>query len=389
LFDMMSAHFEADLSPWIDDDTPMIRWFNNPDQSGGTWGSGVIVAMGPDSYDRHSKEWLVHFAFQPDDPQQFNNDSMEPKLRDLLALPDLPIKVVKMNNWQVQGVLARQFRQGRVFLAGDAAHRHPPTTGLGLNSAIQDAHNLAWKLALVLNGQALDTLLDSYETERRAVTGRNVEWALFAFQNHMVIDAGIGLIPGAPPEVNREAFRLLFSDTPIGKSRRQRLDEAFQTMRIEFQAQAIELGYSYQSDAVIDDGSTAPEISPMGDEYIQNATPGHRFPHAWVQHDGQRQSTIDLVGRGQFVLFAGSDGQAWVDAARAIAADGSMPLNAWRVAADGDVQDIDGGWAALCGIGADGAVLVRPDGHVGWRTAGGQAAPETALRAVFGQLLGR
>src|SRR5690606_25480679 len=127
-------------------------------------------------------------GFQPDDPAQFDQDTIIPRLRTLLKLPDLEMEIMRMNNWQVQGVLARRFREGRIFLAGDAAHRHHPTTGLGLNSAIQDAHNLAWKLAMVLKEQADDSLLDSYETERRYVTGRNVEWALFAFQNHQVTD---------------------------------------------------------------------------------------------------------------------------------------------------------------------------------------------------------
>src|SRR3546814_5360196 len=104
----------------------------------------------------------------------------------------------------------------RIFLAGDAAHRHPPTTGLGLNTAVQDAQNLTWKLAAVLKGQAAPSLLDSYEAERRPVASRNVNWAMLTFQNHLVIDAGIGLIPGAPVEVNREAFRVLFSDNPEG-----------------------------------------------------------------------------------------------------------------------------------------------------------------------------
>jgi 2,4-dichlorophenol 6-monooxygenase len=175
LFDMVTCHFAADLSHVIDDDSPMIRWFTNPEK-GGAWGSGVMVAMGPKRYDRHSEEWLMHFAFQPDDKDQFDNESVIPRLKELLRLPDIQPRVIRMNNWKVQGVLARSYRQGRVFLAGDAAHRHPPTTGLGLNTAIQDTHNLAWKLAMVIKGQASPALLDSYEAERRPVGANNVNW---------------------------------------------------------------------------------------------------------------------------------------------------------------------------------------------------------------------
>jgi 2,4-dichlorophenol 6-monooxygenase len=379
IIDMMSAHIEANLAPWIDDDTPMIRWYNNPDQVGGTWGSGVMVAMGPESYDRNSKEWLVHFAFQPGDPQQFDQDSIIPRLRTLFKLPDLEMRVLRMNNWQVQGVLAEKFRDGRIFLLGDAAHRHPPTTGLGLNSAIADAHNLAWKLAGVLQGRASDALLDSYEDERRAVTGDNVAWALFTFQNHLAIDAGIGLIPGAPMEMNKGAFELLFSDTPIGAARRQRLAEIIATQRIEFQAQRIELGYHYTSGAVIPDGAEPPVESPMGNEYIQTARPGHRFPHFWVLRGGERISSLDLLGKGGFTLFVGEPAAEW----------SALAGPNLRVAqfGPGGLQSAEADWLDLCGLEPGGMVLVRPDGHVGWRSrtrpANAAGAARDALQAIL------
>lgn len=387
LFDMVTAHFAGDLSPYIDDDTPMIRWFNNPANCGGTWGSGVIVAMGPERWDRHSEEWLCHFSFMPDDPEQFDETSIVPRLRDLLGLPELEIKIIKMNNWQVQAVLARQFQIGRIFLAGDAAHRHPPTTGLGLNSAIQDAHNLAWKLALVLNGKADAHLLDSYEPERRGVTASNVEWAMFTFQNHIAIDAGIGLIPGAPPEFNREAFRLLFSDTRIGVARRARLAEIVRTQRAEFQAHDIEMGFVYTSDAVVPDGSPAPSPSALGDEYTPLARPGHRLPHAWLTRGGKKISTLDLAGRGRFVLLTGGRDGTWREAAKAAATQSGVEIDVISIGPAGDCDNPDGTWAALRGTGDDGAVLVRPDGHVGWRAP--DAARTRALGDAFAQILGR
>lgn len=389
LIDMMSAHFIADLSPWIDDDTPMIRWFNNPDAIGGTWGSGVIVAMGPESYDRHSREWLVHFSFAPDDPAQFSQETIVPRLRELLKIPGLDLEVVRMNNWQVQGVLAQQFKYGRIFLAGDAAHRHPPTTGLGLNSAIQDAHNLAWKLAAVLNGGAGEGLLETYEAERRAATGHNVEWALFSFQNHLVIDAAIGLIPGAPMEVNQGAYHLLFSDTPIGRSRRQRLAEVVNTQRMEFQAQEIEMGYAYASEAIIADGTAPPETDPMGGHYVQTARPGHRAPHVWLDRGGERVSTLDLYGNGKFALLAGPSGTAWCEAATALAQDEGHHINVHRIGQGGDLTDPSGEWLKIAEIEADGAVLVRPDGHVCWRSTNAQEGSAKILGSVMAQVLDR
>jgi 2,4-dichlorophenol 6-monooxygenase len=384
LFDMVTCHFSADLSHVIDDDGPMIRWFINPEK-GGSWGSGVMVALGPKKFDRHSEEWLLHFAFQPDDPAQFDEQSVVPRLRDLLRLPDLQLKIIRMNNWKVQGVLARSYRQGNIFLAGDAAHRHPPTTGLGLNSAIQDAHNLAWKLALVLNGKADESLLDSYETERRPVAARNVSWALLTFQNHLVIDAGIGLIPGAPVEVNREAFRILFSDTPEGITRRQRLNEVIKTQRTEFQAHDVEIGFYYESKALVSDGTPAPERAPMGDIYTPTTRPGHRLPHAWLSHKGKAVSTIDLVGHGRFTLLVGPKGDAW----RSAAANAGIAIDVHSIGTADGYADAEGTWAKIRGIADDGAILVRPDGHVGWRAFKASTQPEKDLAAAVATILGK
>jgi 2,4-dichlorophenol 6-monooxygenase len=388
LFDMVTSHFAADLSHVIEDDSLMIRWFINPEK-GGSWGSGVMVALGPKRYDRHSEEWLLHFAFQPDDPAQFDEKSVVPRLKELLRLPDLEPKIIRMNNWKVQGVLARSFRAGRIFLAGDAAHRHPPTTGLGLNTAVQDAHNLAWKLAAVLNGQASESLLDSYEAERRPVAARNVNWAMLTFQNHLVIDAGIGLIPGAPVEVNREAFRMLFSDSPEGITRRQRLTEVIRTQRCEFQAHDTELGFHYDSSAMVPDGTAAPERSPLGDQYEPVARPGHRLPHVWLTRGAQRSSTLDLAGRGRFVLLIGPEGDHWRRAAASVATAAGIGVDAVSIGAGCDRDDLQGDWARLRGTGNDGAILVRPDGHVGWRSVGAVARPTETLAMALGAILGR
>lgn len=383
LFDMVTVHFAADLSRYLDDDSPMIRWFLSPDK-GGSWGSGVMVALGPERYDRHSAEWLFHFAFLPDDPAQFDAESVVPRLRDLLKLPELEPRIIRMNDWKVQGVLARRYREGRVFLVGDAAHRHPPTTGLGLNSAIQDTHNLAWKLAAVIKGKADPSLLDSYEAERRPVGARNVNWALLTFQNHLVIDAGIGLIPGAPVEVNREAFRFLFSDTPEGATRRQRLHEVIQSQRTEFQAHDIEIGFAYEnSPAIIPDGSAAPVKSAMGDEHIPVTRPGHRLPHAWVTRSGETLSTLDLVGRGRFVLLTSCRSLVWQKAAKA--ATGAK-IDVVAIGPGLDCEDPSGRWAALRGTEPDGAILVRPDGHVAWRAQDSDRSVE--LSRVMQRLLG-
>ncbi len=387
LVDMVSTHMTADLSKYITDDSPLIRWFANP-EGGSGWGSGVMVAMGPKKFDRHSEEWVFHFAFRPDDPD-FDEADIVPRIRTLLRIPDLEIQVHKVSHWIVEAVLATKYRVGRCLILGDAAHRHPPTTGLGLNSGIQDAHNLAWKLAAVLKGQAGDALLDSYEQERRPVAARNTRWALMTFMNHVVTDAGFGLIPGAPPELNAFQITTLLSDSDEGEWFRARMDEVVGTQRMEFQAHDMELGFRYDGNAVVPDGTEPPPRGRMGDIYTPTTRPGHRLPHAWLEKSGTRLSTHDLCGRGKFVLITGAKGDAWKAAARDAAERYGVPVDVVCVGAPGQPEDRSNTWSKLRQIEEEGAVLVRPDVHVGWRCARAPADKTTALSDALGKILGK
>ncbi|TDU28250.1 2,4-dichlorophenol 6-monooxygenase [Panacagrimonas perspica] len=387
LVDMVSTHMTADLSKYITDDSPLIRWFANP-EGGSGWGSGVMVAMGPNKFDRHSEEWVFHFAFRPDDPD-FNEDDIVPRIRHLLRIPDLDIKVHKVSHWIVEAVLANKYRGGRCLILGDAAHRHPPTTGLGLNSGIQDAHNLAWKLAAVLKGQAGDGLLDSYEQERRPVAARNTRWALMTFMNHVVTDAGFGLIPGAPPELNAFQITTLLSDSDEGEWFRARADEVVGTQRMEFQAHDMELGFRYDGNAVVPDGTEPPPRGRMGDIYTPTTRPGHRLPHAWLEKGGNKLSTHDLCGRGRFVLITGAKGDTWKAAAKAAAERYGVPVDVVSVGAPGQAEDRSNTWSKLRQVEEDGAILVRPDVHVGWRCARAPVDAATALSDALGRILSK
>jgi 2,4-dichlorophenol 6-monooxygenase len=155
-------------------------------------------------------------------------------------------------------------------------------------------------------------------------------------------------------------------------------------MRLEFQAQAIELGFYYPTGAFVPDGTSPPAVNPDGTEYMQTATPGHRFPHAWLTNAGARVSTLDLVGHGRFVHFTAAAGSHWNQwlAEHAEACD--LPLSVLVVDAHCDLQDESGDWLRLCGIEPSGAVLVRPDGYVAWRcrTRGGNSDTAALLRAL-------
>ncbi|HEX4248493.1 MAG TPA: FAD-dependent monooxygenase [Pseudonocardia sp.] len=384
LLDMVSTHFSADLSPWADESS-LITWFLNPDGAG-SWGSGVVVPMGP-TWGAKSEEWVLHFTFGPDDPARFDEQAIVPRMRELLKLPDLDVTVHKVSHWILEGVVADRYQVGRVFLAGDAAHRHPPTTGLGLNTAVQDAHNLTWKLAAVLAGHAAPTLLDSYEPERQPIGLRNVDWAMFTFLNHLVIDAGIGLLPGQPPEANRAAFEAYFADTPMGATRRARAAEVLRTQRVEFQAHDVEIGFHYAAGALVGDGSAAPPVDPMGGEYHPTTRPGHRLPHAWLERDGVSCSTHDLVPLGGFALLTGATGDAWATAAERAADSFGVPVRLVRIGAE--YADVDGEWARLREVSDAGAVLVRPDNHVAYRAPDAVPDATGALVDALATVLGR
>ncbi|VTU19058.1 2,4-dichlorophenol 6-monooxygenase [Variovorax sp. SRS16] len=383
---MVTVYFRADLSQYWDDDDSMTTWFVNPE--GGSWASGVLGQLGPTRFGRHSQEWMFHFSFRPDDPSRFEEASLLPRMRELLKIPDLDPDIIGIGHWTVEGVLVDRYRWGRVLLAGDAAHRHPPTTGLGLNSAIQDAHNLAWKIAAVLKEQAHDSLLDSYEAERRPVAAANIQWALMTFQNHQLTDAGIGLVRGNA-ELSQANFRRFFADDPEGRTRRARLAQIMEVQRMEWQAHDIELGYHYDIGAVMPDGTPTPERDPLGQTYVPTTRPGHRLPHAWLERDGRKISTLDLVQPGRFVLLTGRGASAWADAAATVARRGGVPLDVVEIHDEAAVRDVEGTWRCLRGVSSDGAILVRPDQHVAWRAMGRSDAAQSQLAAAFSRILQR
>jgi 2,4-dichlorophenol 6-monooxygenase len=384
MMEMVTAHFSADLSAYIEKDDWMITWFINPEGQG-TWGSGALVPMGP-TWGRESEEWYLVRAVHPDDPERYDDESSVNRVRELLRVPELELEVHYISHWVVDAIVADRYRVGRVFLAGDAAHRHPPTTGLGLNTAVQDAHNLTWKLKAVLNGEADETLLDSYESERRPVGLRNAEWALMTWFNHPVNDVAMGLFPTQTPEERQAALTALFAETEDGATRRAKFAEVINVQRLEFQAHDVEMGFVYENGAVVPDGTEAPPRDPMGGIYTPVSRPGHRLPHAWLERAGKRISTHDLVRPGRFLLLAGPVGADWLTAGQELERVGSVPIDLVRIGDDGDVRIAEG---SLEGLSAAGAILVRPDAHVAWRAAELPEDPVSTLSSALMKVLGR
>jgi 2-polyprenyl-6-methoxyphenol hydroxylase-like FAD-dependent oxidoreductase len=267
-------------------------------------------------------------------------------VRTAAGKPDLDVEIVAKVPWQGAQLVAETFRRGRVFLAGDAAHVHPPAGGFGANTGIHDAHNLAWKLTAVLRGWAGDALLDSYDAERRAVGAAMATQAMV-----------------------RNRIRHGYADEATKASM---VDDIIVT-----------LGYRYASAAIVGGRADAPVLAP---ELDLTGDPGTRAPHLWLDNAGVRVSTIDLFWAG-FVLLTGSRGNGWAEAAQRVGKQLGVPLRAYTVAADGDlVPEAD--WSAAYGVTDGGAVLVRPDAFVAWRAPDRVADQDAALTEVLTRICG-
>ena len=261
----------------------------------------------------------------------------------------MPVTIESVQKWECVADVADRFRDGRIFLAGDAAHVMPPYGGFGGNTGIHDAHNLAWKLALVLEGTAGAALLDSYEAERRPIA----ELTTGQGYTRYVVRGALHLAQqGTPPFV-----------TDLN----------------------IDLGFRYRSAAVIAEPGDDGAIHENPRESF--GRPGTRASHVYLEQDGVRVSTIDFFGQ-RFVLWAGPEGSAWVDPARRAALALGLRLDVHHVGAP-DLRDPDDRFASSYGIRPGGAVLVRPDGVVAWRSTPADTASDSTLAGVLGRVLDR
>jgi 2,4-dichlorophenol 6-monooxygenase len=382
-----TLHVTADFSHWARDPDVLIRWIASP-QAGTLI---VMVPMGPDRWGPDSDEWVIHLNYPADDPRAQSDEKVEADVRNAIGLPDLPMTIHKITRWSVDAVMASAFRVGRVFLLGDAAHRHPPTGGLGLTSAIHDAQNLCWKLATVLAGDASPELLDTYEPERRSSDERNAQRSLENAVNHFQIMNALGVSPENTQEENWANLRRMWSGLPEDAELRSDVLRMIRMQSMEFNELNVEFGYAYESAAVVPDGSPAPH--PVDDirVYQPSTRPGAPLPHAWIDdEDGHRRPIKDLVAPGRFLLIAGEDGAAWCEAASQLCADVGIPLDAVRIGhIDGDLYDPRCMWLRNREIGRDGAVLVRPDRFVGWRNMGAADDPVEELSSALSQILAR
>jgi hypothetical protein len=273
------------------------------------------------------------------------SDEMAVQLvRDSVGDQDLEVNVLDVDKWRAVAEAADTFQRGRIFIAGDAAHTMPPTGGFGGNTGIQDAHNIAWKLAMAIKGTAGPALVDTYDQERQPAGVQAIEQAY-----------------------NRYVLR---SDPDLGT---EGMHEAIPDMHVEFNR--------YRSTAVVPDDDYVDDGRLDIDPRQSFGLPGTRAPHVELSGQGKTLSTLDLY-MGDFVLMAGPDGASWEEAARASGAELGIDVKSYTIGAGGQFVDQPGESAAsfstAYGIGTSGASLVRPDGYVAWRAA--EHTPDAADR---------
>ncbi|MBS9376154.1 FAD-dependent monooxygenase [Rhodococcus sp. B50] len=352
--------FNADLSKYVAHRPSILHWIFNSKAGFGEIGMGLLRAIRP--WD----QWIAGWGFdmaqgEPD----VSDDVVLEQIRTLVGDPQLNIEIVSRSFWYVNQQWAEHYQSGRVFCGGDAVHRHPPSSGLGSNTSMQDAFNLAWKIAYAVKGYAGTGLLESYSPERVPV-GRQIvaranqsrkdyaglrDW--FDHDSDDPVTAGLAKLKDPSPE---------------GVALRERLYEALEVKNTEFNAQGVELNQRYVSPAIVPDPDAGQEVWARDRElYLQPSTrPGAKLPHAWlVGADGTRISTLDVTGKGRMTLLTGIGGQAWKRAAT------KLDLPFLRTVVIGEPGTIDpyGYWRQVREIDEAGALLVRPDGYIAWRHA--------------------
>jgi 2,4-dichlorophenol 6-monooxygenase len=281
--------------------------------------------------------------------------------------------------------------RGRVFCMGDAVHRHPPSNGLGSNTSIQDAWNLAWKLAHVLKGKAGPSLLESYNSERSPVAKQIVTRANQSITEFGPIFDALGLLSTKDPEQMKANMAKLRDNNPTAVAQRDALRKAIAFKAYEFNCHGVELNQRYESSAVVSDGTPEPEWKRDKELYYQASTrPGAHLPHVWVfDRDHREVSTLDIVGKGKFTVLTGIGGEAWAAAAKEIAAESGLDIVAHVVGPHRDYEDFTGDWARASEIEEAGCLLVRPDQFIAFRHFGAAQDAKARLSAALETVLGR
>jgi putative polyketide hydroxylase len=325
-----SVYAEFDVSQWTQHRPSAGFFFTNPN----LLGRSLFTAYG-------KNRWIVGMHFKPENKKEdFTDEYCVNEIKRVLDMPALDIKIINKSFWTMAAQVAKHYRHGRIFLVGDAAHRLPPTGGLGMNTGVADAHNLAWKLSFVLNHHESDALLDTYYDERAPVAKRNIEWST----------------------ENAKRFFDIFKAIQSGDHETLKIKLHEQQKNLNYEG--LDLGFIYHSKVVQSENDKM--LSELPDKYIPTTLPGSRAPYLQLIQQGKKISILDLFEK-EYILLVGSEGQAWLKAASKLSEKSGFPIKSYRIANDGDLISPENNFHKIYEINSTGAVLVRPDGHVAWR----------------------
>ena len=343
----VTIYFEADCAPLLKGRDSGVFYVHNSTLRGffrlnraGQRGFLAINTVGEDV----TREEAVNVSRGLDEERALT------LLRAAIGVPELPMKVRQIVPWDAEANVASRYSQGRVFLAGDAAHVVPPNGGFGGNTGVQDAHNLAWKLAMVVKGQAGPKLLETYDDERRPVGELTVDQAYGRYATRVV------------PERGTQNVKPIVDDV------------------------IIEIGYRYRSAAVVGGGAGDEPLCEHPDGL--KSAPGTRAPHIVLKRAGALISTLDLFGTS-FVVLTGSEGRAWEAATTEAAKALGVPIDFWQVGGERGLEDVEGRLPDAYELEPGGAVLVRPDSFVAWRSADPSEATGHTLVRILSSILAR
>jgi 2,4-dichlorophenol 6-monooxygenase len=380
----MNIVFHADLSKYVAHRPSVLYWIMQPGADMGGIGMGLVRMVRP--WD----EWLIVWGYDISDaPPEVDEAVATRVVHNLVGDDTIDVTLRSTSLWGNNKMYATRYAEGRVFCMGDACHRHPPSNGLGSNTSIADAYNLAWKLALVLDGKAAPSLLDSYDAERAPIGRQIVLRANRSIEEFGPIFDALGLLDTTDPEQMRANMEVRKENSPAGAQARRKLKSAIELKNYEFNAHGVELGQRYRSSAVVPDGTPEPAYERDPELYYHATTwPGARLPHAWLEHRGEKVSTHDLAGKGRFTLLTGIGGEAWVEAAAEVTQRAGVPIAAFVIGPARDAHDIYDDWARAREVSETGCVLVRPDAHVAWRAEAVADDAVAELGRVMETLLG-
>ena len=387
---------ETDLSHLIETRNGNLHWALQPDRQHPKWGLMCVVRMVKPWY-----EWMFIIFPEPDwDPIVHGGEPTEDeylrRVRDFIGDDSIPAKIINVSKWAVNEIVAERYSSdsNNIHCLGDAVHRHPPFNGLGSNTCIQDAYNIAWKVAYVMKGTASPRILTSYNIERQPVGQSVITRANKGFRDHLAVWQALGITEPDLASATK-AFNELSAATAAGAKRRRDFRTAVEGTEKEFHAVGQEMNQRYDNSAAVyfaDESSPRPPLpeDPVL-KYQISTYPGSRLPHAWLNSrvPGQKISTQDLAGKGRFALFTGPGDEKgkWKAAAKNVGKELGVEISTASIGWKCDWEDVYFDWQKKREVEEDGCVLVRPDRFVAWRSMTMVDEPEKRLSRVLRSVL--